>query len=92
MLITKVPNLEIIRDAGWHFNNLFPFVLIVEKVHSSVHTDLVSSRLLDELESRYKFGQEIYTGKQLQSVEIDATFPSAITKKLSDWQDFIFKQ
>lgn len=89
-VIFKAPNLTVLKNAGWHFNNLFPLEDIFEKVQASSHTDLVTPGLLDVIESRYKSGQEIYTNKKLDIVKIDSSFPHLVTKNLIDWKDFIF--
>jgi hypothetical protein len=88
-VIFNFPKIDILYNAGWHFNNLFTIEDIFEKIMASTHTELVTKDLLEVVETRYKSHMEIYTGKELDIINIDLSFPSSITENLSNWQDYI---
>ena len=90
-IVTSKPSLQIIHNGGWHFNNLFDLDKIREKIQSSVHTELDTMEVRSKLDERYKMGRDIYSGKQLQIVQIDETFPECIQNNLKEWDDYIIK-
>lgn len=88
--VFKKPSLEVISNGGWHFNNLFNFEQLVQKVDFSVHTELNTIQTHDKLKERYQSGCEIYTGRKLDLVIIDDTYPESIKNNLQKWDEYIY--
>jgi beta-1,4-mannosyl-glycoprotein beta-1,4-N-acetylglucosaminyltransferase len=90
--IYRKPNLLVISNAGWHFNNLFPKEEIIKKIESSCHvewnTDAVRQKAIDNFDA----GRDIYTGVQYKIVNIDKNYPAYITDNPERWVDYVFKQ
>jgi len=84
------PNIEIIKDSGWHFNNLFSKDEILNKIRASAHTELNTDQADEKAIRNYLSGRDIYFGKQFSKVEVDDSFPISVYKNLSDWQDYLF--
>ena len=85
------PKLEVIKNSGWHFNNLFPREEILDKISASAHVELNSYETTKQALHNYLSGKDIYFGRQFNKVEIDNTYPSSVYNKLSDWQRYLFK-
>lgn len=85
-----ISNLEVIRDAGWHFNNLFLEEDIIYKIKSSSHFEWNKETILENAVKNLKDGRDIYTGEKYSPVKIDETFPSYITNNINRWSKFIF--
>jgi hypothetical protein len=91
-LIVKKPELQIIKDGGWHFNNLFEYKQIIEKIKNSSHYEWNTNEVMEKLEHRYLLGQDIYTGKQFKVVNVDNSFPTTILQNISKWSEFIMQE
>jgi hypothetical protein len=87
----KYPLLEIIPNAGWHFNNLFPSSIVITKIRNSSHVEWNTEQIRSKAMDNYFQGQDIYTGKKFTEETIDETYPECIVKNIQDWQDYIFK-
>lgn len=83
--------IEIIHDAGWHFNNLFSVSDILIKIDSSAHQELNNSRLRRDLFQRYSSGKDIYFGNQYKKVLIDKNFPKSVYSQISKWEEYIYE-
>lgn len=83
------PNLQILKNGGWHFNNLFDIKQIIAKVEASSHQELNTPEIIQQIVKRYQLGQDIYRGTQFHFVPIDETFPKAIYENQTYWADFI---
>lgn len=88
-IVFKKPNLQVIENAGWHFNNLFSFEDIIDKIQSSSHVDLNTSEVLAKAKERHSKGLEIYSGTPYTLQEVNNTYPKFILENLSDWSEFI---
>lgn len=86
------PDLQVVKNAGWHFNNLFSLNQIIEKVEASSHYEFNTKEVKSNLVKYYGLGQEIYSGKQLKVVPIDETYPEIVRKNLAEWSEFIYPQ
>lgn len=84
------PNLEIIKNAGWHFNNLFLSDDIFVKIKSSAHTEHNTPEIMANAMENYLNGRDIYSGRQYRQVEIDSTYPKEILSNIHQYKDFIF--
>lgn len=88
----RVPNLELIRSAGWHFNNLFPANEVYMKIQSSSHTELNTLEVKKYALENFIKGRDIYSGQKYKIVKIDDTFPKAVVENLDKYDSFIFKE
>ena len=88
--VWKRPNLRIVENGGWHFNNLFDAEEIISKIESSSLTEMNTEEIKKFAITRFKQGKEIYTGEKYEAVEIDASYPSTVFNNISRWSKFIF--
>jgi hypothetical protein len=88
-IILRTPKLRLITNGGWHFNNLFDFEQIIEKIINSSHYEWNTDEVMKNLKQRYLLGQDIYTGKQKQVVPIDNSFPTYILQNMTKWSNYI---
>ncbi|CAN2170189.1 Glycosyl transferase, family 17 [Candidatus Nanopelagicaceae bacterium] len=84
-------DIQIVENAGWHFNNLIDESEIVQKIESSCHVEWNTEDVRINALSNYRNAADIYTGQKHQIVEIDETFPSYILLNQDRWKRFIFK-
>lgn len=85
-------NLPTIKNAGWHFNNLFDESEIIQKIQSSSHVEWNTESVRSTAILNYRNASDIYNGFKHTIVEIDETFPSYITSNLDRWNSFIYKE
>ncbi len=86
------PKIDIVKDAGWHFNNLFNADNIISKIESSSHTEMNTVVIKKVAIDRFKQGRDIYTGEKYGVVEIDASYPDIVFKNMARWGKNIFTQ
>ena len=89
-LIQEKPNLKLVENGGWHFNNLFDAEEIISKIESSSLTEMNTEEIKSTAIDRFKQGREIYTGEKYNMVEIDDSYPAIVYKNISKWSKFIF--
>lgn len=87
-----VPNIELIRNAGWHFNNLFSANEILMKIQSSAHTEFNTLEVRNNAFDNFIKGKDIYTGRKYKIVNIDDTFPKEVVENLEKYDSFIYKE
>jgi len=83
-------DLQIVPNAGWHFNNLFLKNEIIKKIENSSHVEWNTDRVRDRAIKNFESGCDIYTGMKLSVVKIDETFPKYITSNLDQWAQYIY--
>ena len=88
-IVWRKPDITVIKNGGWHFNNLFPLDQIIEKIESSSHQELNTKEIKAKVLEHYKAGQDVYTGRQYKPVPLDQSFPQCITENLPEWADYI---
>lgn len=88
-VVINKPKLQIVRNAGWHFNNLFKLNQIAEKISASSHTELDTFEVHSKISERYELGEDPYTGRKLKVVKIDETYPAGIQNNLEMWSEYI---
>ena len=92
-IIKYNPNLILIKNAGWHFNNLFLVNDLMSKLKFSSHTELITKeeKYLDinYIQSMRSESRDFQTGNKLKKVEIDDSFPLYVTNNIRKYQDFI---
>jgi len=86
----SVPKLEIVKNAGWHFNNLLSEDQIMEKIKNSSHTELSRKLSLERASYHYRNACDVWTGEEYKIVQIDMSFPKCVRENLDRWKDFIF--
>jgi hypothetical protein len=84
------PTLEVIRNAGWHFNNLFDEREIIEKIQSSSHVEWNTPKALAQAINHYRSASDIYTGEKHKIGKIDSSYPETVRENLERWQNFIY--
>jgi hypothetical protein len=87
----RFPFLEVINNAGWHFNNLFPSSIIITKITNSSHIEWNTNKVRSNAIENYSQGKDIYTGKKLKIEKIDESYPECIFKDVHEWKNYIFK-
>ena len=88
----RKPELQTIANAGWHFNNLVDEIEIIYKIESSSHIEWNTKEIRLKALNNYKNASDIYTGELHQIVEIDETYPKAITENLERWNMYIYDE
>jgi hypothetical protein len=87
------PNLILIKDAGWHFNNLFLVNDLMSKLKFSSHVELMRSekKYLDisYIQKMRNESRDYQTGSKLKKVEIDSSFPIYILNNIRNYKDYI---
>lgn len=86
------PKLDLIKNAGWHFNNLFLADDIYDKIKSSAHTEYNTPEIMGNAIENYLNGRDIYTGRKYKYVEIDNTYPKDVLSNINRYKDFIFTE
>jgi beta-1,4-mannosyl-glycoprotein beta-1,4-N-acetylglucosaminyltransferase len=88
--IWNKPSLKLIKNGGWHFNNLFGVEGIISKIENSSHTELNTDDVRRLAIYRYLNGSDVYTGEKYKIVKINESYPSIIYNNISRWEKFIF--
>ena len=88
-LISHKPQIDLVKNAGWHFNNLFKAESVITKIQNSSHTELNTDEVRTNAMKRFINGQDIYTGEQYKTVQIDSSYPSTVYNHLSKWRAHI---
>jgi beta-1,4-mannosyl-glycoprotein beta-1,4-N-acetylglucosaminyltransferase len=87
----KLRNLQIIKDAGWHFSYLQSPGEILQKINSFSHGERNQEKFknLERIEDKIKLKQNIFDlGFSYKKIDLDDTFPSYINEnkdKLKNW-------
>jgi hypothetical protein len=89
--LVKVKNLEVIPNAGWHFNNLIEESEIIQKIESSCHVEWNTQEVRVNALNNYRNASDIYTGVKHEIVEVNESYPFFIQNNIDKWQSFIYK-
>lgn len=87
----EIKDLQIIPQAGWHFNNLISENDIIQKIESSCHVEWNTEEVRRSAIANYRNAADIYTGQKHQIVDVDESFPIYIFQNMSRWSTYIFK-
>lgn len=84
------PKLKLIKNGGWHFNNLFSDEDLVTKILSSSHTELVNNVDLDINNIRHLKSNKlnVYSKQPLTIVPINNSYPKYILNNLEKFKEF----
>lgn len=87
----RYPKLKLVRDAGWHFNNLMTPEEIQAKIGWSSHTELANSTTLDlrHISDSIANGTDVYRpGIKFHREEL-RYLPRTVSDDLDRWKNFI---
>jgi len=87
--ILRKPQIEIVKNAGWHFNNLLKAESVLTKIENSSHTELNTHEVRLNAKNRFLNGQDVYTGEQYATIDIDSSYPKTVYERLNEWRDHI---
>ena len=92
-IIKYNPNLILIKNAGWHFNNLFLVNDLMSKLKFSSHSEFMRNKKkyldIDYIQNMRSESRDYQTGNKLKKVEIDDSFPFYVIGNIRKFQDFI---
>lgn len=88
-IIFSKPSLQIIKNGGWHFNNLFAVENLIDKVEAFSHQELNTQEIRNQIIEHHQAGRDILHGTQFHFVPIDETFPEIIYRNQTLWSNFI---
>ena len=90
--IDKEKNIEIIKNAGWHFNNIMSPELISLKLKTFAHSEFSGSRFSDVSVIKNKIENKIdlfERGHIYKKVDLDKSFPSYLIENLEKYKHYI---
>lgn len=88
--LIKIKDFQIVKNAGWHFNNLIDESEIIQKIESSCHVEWNTDEIRLNAIKNYRNASDIYTGLKHQVVDIDQSYPSTILENSDRWKSFVF--
>ena len=90
--IDKEKNIELILNAGWHFNNIADPAYISKKLKTFAHSEFSKDRysLVEIIEKKINDKVDLFErGHKYKKVELDSTFPKHLIDNISYYKDFI---
>ena len=90
--IDKEKNIEIYKNAGWHFNNVLNPNEISIKLKTFAHSEFSDERYSSPSVIKEKIDKKIdlfERGHKYQIKEINSDFPEYLIKNMSKYRDFI---
>ena len=94
-IIKYNPNLVLIEDAGWHFNNLFTIDDLMSKLKFSSHAEFMRSEEkflnIDFIKKMKGESRDYHTGDKLKKVAIDNSFPFYVQNNIEKYRSFILE-
>ena len=88
----KEKNIQIIKNAGWHFNNIMQPELISIKLKTFAHSEFSDSRFSDVEIIKNKIENKIdlfERGHNYKKVELDKTFPKYLFNNFEKYKNYI---
>ena len=76
--VDKEKNIQVFKEGGWHFNNLYSIETISKKLKVSPHKEFSESKYSDPKIISQKISnlEDLYNrGHNYKKIEIDQTFP-----------------
>ena len=89
--IDKEKNIQVFKNAGWHFNNIMSPIKISNKLKTFAHTEFNNEKYTEIKKINYNidnFYDLFDRGHVFQKIEIDKTFPKYIIEnkeKFNKW-------
>ena len=90
--IDKEKNIQIFKDAGWHFNNILDSKEIAIKLQTFAHSEFSSKKFssIDLIEKNIKDRTDLFErGHRYQKIKIDDTFPEYLKNNIKKYEKFI---
>ena len=88
----KEKNIQIYKNAGWHFNNVMPPEQISLKLKTFAHTEFSKDKYSSLEVIKKKIGQRIdlfERGHNYEKVELDETFPKYLIENKLKYKEYI---
>ena len=92
--IDKEKNIEIIKNGGWHFNNLMSPEDISLKLKTFAHSEFADNKFssIDVIKEKIKNKVDLFNrGHRYQKIEIDKNLPDYILNNLNKFDEYIVK-
>lgn len=83
------PKMTLVKEAGWHFNNLLSRDEVLKKIEHSSHSEWNTQEVRKVAEERFLEDKDIYNGREFKRVELDSSYPKMVLENLEDWKEFI---
>ena len=90
--IDKEKNIEIFKNAGWHFNNVMSPELISLKLKTFAHSEFSGDRFsnVSVIKNKIKNKIDLFErGHTYKKVDIDKSFPSYLIENLEKYKHYI---
>jgi beta-1,4-mannosyl-glycoprotein beta-1,4-N-acetylglucosaminyltransferase len=89
--VFRAPKLQLIQDAGWHFNNLLTPEEILNKVQWSAHQELNTPDIanIDHITNSIKNKRELYRGVNFQIEDVEEFMPTFIRENPMKFKSLI---
>ena len=87
----KEKNIQIIDNAGWHFNNLLPAEDISLKLRTFAHSEFASPKFssVDIIKEKIEKKIDLFNrGHTYEVIEINENFPNYILNNLESFRDY----
>jgi len=85
-------DIEIIKDGGWHFNNLYNFDTISKKLEAFPHKEFNSKKYSDIkiIEKKINNLEDLFDrGHKYEKIKLDNDYPKYILNNLDLFKDYI---
>ena len=87
--LVRRPEMSLILEGGWHFNNLLYDHEVIEKIENSCHVEWATEEVKAKAMKNFREGRDIYLGKEFERVNIDDSYPDEIRLNMDKWSGFI---
>ena len=85
-------DIEIIKDGGWHYNNLYSPEQLAQKIKVSPHQEFNKEKYynLDNIRENINMLKDLYgKGFHYEKIDLDDSFPTYILKNKNLFKDYI---
>ena len=92
--IDKEKNIEVFKNAGWHFNNIMSPKQISNKLKTFAHTEFNKDKFSgpDIIKLKIKKRIDLFDrGHQYRMVNFDNSFPKYLIENYEIYKDFILE-
>ena len=90
--IDKEKNIEIFKNAGWHFNNIMSPELISLKLKTFAHSEFSESKFsdVDIIKNKIKNKIDLFErGHTYKKVNLDKSFPTYLIENLEKYKHYV---
>ena len=92
--VDKEKNIQVFKNAGWHFNNIMSPMKISNKLKTFAHTEFNKDKFSepDIIMSKIKKRIDLFDrGHQYRMVNLDNSFPKYLVENYELYKDFILE-